>query len=132
MVYGRRSRQSDLEHELRVTDFSEFFIGCPFSRDAKVGTTTADALLPIRGQVCYVEIDNTGNMSRAQMTAKWKRYPRDLKGFILVVAMTESRMERLRTWEGSELVKDVALYSTPERLRAGRPWTDWYGKTVVI
>lgn len=129
VVYGRSCRQAQLEHEVRVTDVAVHFHGRPFSRDARVGRTEADGLLIHDGRKCYVEVDNSGHMSARQMEDKWRRYG-DVDGFILVVCRTEARMERLR--RGAGLVKDAALFTTFDRLRANRPWTDWYGKTVEI
>lgn len=129
VVYGRPCRQCQLEHEVRVADVAVHFHGRPFGRDAKVGTTEADGLLIHDGRRCYVEVDNSGHMSAKQMAAKWRRYGA-VDGFILVVCRTEGRLERLRA--GAELVKDSALFATFERLRAGKPWVDWYGNTVAI
>jgi hypothetical protein len=131
LVYGRRCKQDQIEHELRVTDFALVFKDSRLTRDAKVGRTEADALMIRDGHRCYVEIDNSGKMTAKQMEAKWKRYD-GVDGFILVVAVTEGRMQRLR--RGAELVKDAALFTTFDRLRAGgsEPWVDWYGNTVGI
>jgi hypothetical protein len=130
VVYGRRCRPSEVDHELAVADVALHFRAHPFSRDAAAGAATADGVFTIDGRRCYLELDHSGHMDRRQMAAKWRRYPRDLDAFILVVAMTEARMERLRQW--CEPVKDVALFTTLERLRAGRPWVDGYGNTVTI
>lgn len=130
-VHGRPCRPSDIEHEVRVADVAVHYRGRPFSRDARVGRTEADGLLIHDGRRCYVEVDNTGHMDRKQMNAKWQRYSSGaIDGFILVVCRTDARMERLRAGAGP--VRDHALFTTFDRLRAGRPWTDWYGKTVVI
>ena len=129
VVYGRPCRRAQLEHELRITDFAVRFPGRPFRRNAKVGTTEADGVLVHDGRTCYVEVDNSGKMTAKQMEAKWKRYG-PVDGFILVVCRTEPRLERLR--RGAELVKDVALFTTFDRLNGGRPWVDWYGQTVDL
>lgn len=128
-MYGRRCKQTEIEHEVRITDFAVHYDGHPFTRDAKVGKTTADGLLTIDGQKCWVEIDNTGHMDKRQIESKWTKYG-SVEGFILVVAVSEARKERLRKW--SETVKDAALFTTFERLRTGKPWVDWYGRTVEI
>jgi len=96
-----------------------------------VGRTEPDGLIIRDGQECFVEIDNSGKMDAKQMLAKWKRYE-GVKGYILVVAVTEARMQRLR--KDAESVKDIALFTTFERLHSdlAEPWVDWYGKTVRI
>ena len=120
-----------MEHEVRVTDLALLYKDCPFIRDAKVGRTEADGLMIREGKRCYIEVDNSGKMGVKQMTAKWKRYE-GVDGFILVVALTERRMQRLL--KGATLVKDVALFTTFERLYSGmpEPWIDWYGTTTAI
>ena len=131
IVYVRRCPADTIEHEVRVTDFALLFSDCRIVRDAKVGGTEADALMIRGGERCYVEIDNSGKMTAKQMTAKWKRYS-GVDGFILVVALTETRMERLR--RGADLVKNVALFTTFARLQSGmaEPWVDWYGRTARV
>lgn len=129
LVYGRPCRAAQLEHELRVTDFRVWFLDRPFTPRVPVGRTEADGLLIHDGRRCYVEIDNSENMTAKQMTAKWERYG-VVDGFILVVCRTEGRMDRLRT--GAVAVKDAALFTTWDRLRNGKPWLDWYGNAVAI
>lgn len=131
LVYGKSCKQDQLEHEVRVTDFALFFRDCPFERGAKVGATEADGLLVRHGQRCYVEIDNSAKMTRKQMDAKWRRYA-GCDGFVLVVALTEARMQRLRQW--AVAMKEIALFTTFDRLRSGlcEPWIDWHGNTVRI
>jgi hypothetical protein len=131
IVYGRRCPQDQIEHEVRVTDLALRFPDSPFARGVKVGRTEADALMIRSGARCYVEVDNSGKMTTKQMEAKWKRYE-GVEGFILVIAVTESRMERLR--KGAEAVKNIALFTTFERLQSGRgePWIDWYGQRTDI
>jgi hypothetical protein len=131
IVYGLRCQQDQIEHEVRITDLALFFLDCPFTRGVKVGRTEADAMMIRDGKRCYIEVDNSGKMTANQMAAKWKRYE-GVDGFILVVAVTEGRMQRLR--HGASLVKDVALFTTFERLHSGmpEPWIDWYGKTTDI
>ncbi len=130
VVYGRRCQQDQIEHEVRVTDLALHFKDSPFTRGAKVGRTEADATMIRQGRPCYIEVDNSGKMTGKQMQAKWKRYE-GVDGFILVVAVTEGRMQRLR--RGAELVKDLALFTTFERLQCmPEAWIDWYGKTTNI
>lgn len=131
VVYGRRCKLDQIEHEVRVTDFALLFPDSPISRSAEVGRTEADGVMIRDGQRCYVEVDNSGKMTAKQMEAKWKRYG-SVDGFILVVAVTEARMQRLR--RGATLVKDVALFATFERLRSAmpEPWIDWYGNTLRV
>ena len=118
-----------IEHEVRVADLAIYFKAYPFIRGTKVGRAEPDAVMNHNGRRCYIEIDNTGKMTQQQMTAKWKRYG-DVDGFILVVAMTEGRMQRLI--KGAELVKDFALFTTFDRLRSGKPWVAYDGNTVEI
>jgi len=131
VVYGRRCKQDQIEHEVRVTDFALIFKDSPISRDAKAGRTEADGIMIRDGDRCYIEIDNSGKMTARQMESKWQRY-QGVVGYILVVAVTESRMQRLR--KGADLVKDIALFTTFERLGSelSEAWTDWYGNTVRI
>jgi hypothetical protein len=131
LLYGRPFPRGMEEHEVRVTDLALYFRDYPFSRDARVGRTVADAVVTLRGKRCYVEVDNSENMTAKQMTAKWRRY-QGTEGDILVVAVTEGRMQRLRA--GAELVKDRALFTTFARLHSAtaEPWADWYGKTVQL
>jgi hypothetical protein len=131
IVYGRRCKQDQIEHEIRITDLALFFRDSPMSRDAKVARTEADGFMIRNGHKCYIEVDNSGNMAAKAMDAKWRRYD-GVDGFILVVAVTDARMQRLR--RGAELVKDVALFTTFERLFSNteEPWIDWYGKTTRI
>lgn len=129
IAYGRKCKPQELEHELRVTDFANSFKDAAISREAKVGNTEADGSMTLDGERCFLEIDNSGKMNGKQMKAKWKRYE-GVKGWILVVAVTEGRMERLR--RGAELVKNAALFNTFARLKEGLPWSDWYGNTADL
>lgn len=131
LVYGRRCKQDEIEHEIRITDLALYFKDSPFTPNVAVGRTVADALMIRDGKRCYLEVDNSGKMTTKQMTAKWKRYE-GVEGFILVVALTETRMQRLR--KGAELVKNIALFTTFKRLWSGEaePWIDWYGTTTAI
>lgn len=95
----------------------------------KVGKTQADGVFIKDDTKFFVEIDLSGNMDAKQMRAKWRRYA-GVEDFILVVAMTDSRMEKLM--QGAELVKSIALFTTFQRLREGRPWVDCFGATVTL
>jgi hypothetical protein len=127
IVYGRRCKQDNIEHEVWITEF-EVILGCPIQRGVKVGRTESDGFLVREGRNCFVEID-TGTMDRKQIKGKWKRYG-EVDGFILVVTMTDARMDRLREW--SDRVSEVALFTTFKRLRAGLPWLDRAGGSVVV
>jgi len=129
IAYGRRCRQVDIEHELRVTDFALRFPACLMDRGVKVGKTEPDGVMEIGGRRCFVEVDNSAKMARAQMQQKWKRYGK-VDGYILVIARSEGRMLRLIEW--SEAIKNVALFTTFTRLEKGLPWRDWKGATVKI
>ena len=129
VVYGRRCKAEDIEHEVMVAE-AEILLGSRIERGAKVGKTEADGMLVRDGQRCFIEVDNSGKMTARQMQAKWKRYE-GVEGDILVIATSEGRMQRLRA--GGELVKSVALFTTFDRLRSvAEPWIDWHGKTVGI
>lgn len=131
LVYGRRCKQDQIEHEVRITDLALCFPDCPFTPSANVGRTQADALMVRDGKRCFIEVDNSGKMTMKQMEAKWQRYE-GVDGFILVVALTEARMQRLR--KNATQVKDKALFTTFARLASGmaEPWVDWYGNTTGI
>lgn len=131
LVYGRLCKQDQLEHEVRIADLALRYQDWPFVRGVKVGKTEADALMVRDGRRCYIEVDNSGKMTTKQMHAKWTRYE-GVEGFILVVAVTEARMQKLR--KDAELVKDIALFTTFDRLESNtpEPWIDWYGHTVRV
>lgn len=120
-----------MEHEVRITDLALIFPECSLEREVKVGRTVADAGMIREGKQCYIEVDNSGKMTAKQMEAKWKRYE-GVEGFILVVALTEARMQRLR--KGAARVKNLALFTTFARLQSTvpEPWIDWYGNTTAI
>lgn len=127
----RRCPPDEIEHELRVTDVALHFADAPPSRGETVNRATPDLILRIAGRRCYVEVDNSQKMTAQMMKLKWERYGTlSDREFILVVCHTAGRLERLRT--GAEAVKDWALFTTFDRLRAGDPWVDWYGNTVVV
>lgn len=129
LVYGRRCAHDMVEHEVRVTDVALCFPGAAFARGVKVNRAEPDLVMILDGRRCFVEVDNSEKMTAKQMAQKWERYGA-VEGFILVVCRTEGRLERLRA--GAEAVKDAAIFTTFERLRAGLAWVDWYGNTVVI
>jgi len=132
IVYGRRCPQDKIEHEVLVAEFALLFMESALSRGAKVGRAEPDGVMVRDGRRCFVEVDNSGKMTAQQMAAKWKRYE-EVEGFILVIALTEGRMQRLR--KGAEIVKEVALFTTFDRLRrheCPEPWIDWYGNTLRI
>jgi hypothetical protein len=129
IAYGRRCPQDKIEHEVRVADLAIIFKDWPFIRGLKVGNAEPDGVMNYKGRRCSIEVDNSGKMTVKQMAAKWRRFG-DVEGFILVVAMTEGRMQRLRN--GAELVKNAALFTTFERLRSGQPWIDFEGNPVKI
>ena len=119
-----------VEHEVMVAE-AEILLGVELSRDAKVGRTEADAKMERDGIPFWAEVDNTGHMTAAQMEAKWKRYE-GADGFILIIATSETRMQRLRAGAGT--VKEKAFFTTFERLRSGeeKPWLDFDGNPVSI
>jgi hypothetical protein len=131
IVYGRRCKATEIEHEVRIADLALHFPKYPFERGAKIGRAEPDAVMWIEGNRLAIEVDNSGKMTTKQMAAKWERY-RTGEGDILVVAMSEARMDRLR--KGAEAVKERALFTTFERLRAAmaEPWVDWFGKSASL
>jgi len=129
VVYGRRCKLDNLEHEVMVAEF-EILIGERLERGVAAGKTIPDGSFTRDGERFHVEVDNSGKMTARQMADKWKRYGR-VDGYILVVAQTEGRMQGLR--QGATAVSEVALFSTFDRLRkAGEPWIDCAGNTVRI
>jgi hypothetical protein len=132
IVYGRPCRSAVVLHQVLLTEFALLFPHVTFTPDVKVGQTEADAVGVLEGKTCYVEIDQSGKMTRRQMNAKWTRYGRLTEDrAILVVAMTEGRMQRLR--QGAASVKDWALFTTFDRLKnAAKPWTDYAGNTIRL
>lgn len=127
----RRCSPDEIEHEVRVTDVAFHFADAPASRGETVNRAAPDLILRIDGRRCYVEVDNSQKMTARQMQEKWERYGTlSDREFILVVCRTTGRLERLRA--GAEAVKEWALFTTFDRLRAGHPWVDWYGNTVVV
>jgi hypothetical protein len=131
VVYGRRCKPTEIEHEVRVADLALHLRDYPFRRGEKVGRAEPDAVIVMDGHRIAIEVDNSGKMTSRQMAAKWERYQGSVED-ILVVALAEGRMERLQ--KGAEAVKDRALFTTFARLRSGsaEPWVDWYGKTTSL
>lgn len=133
LAYGRRCPSDQLEHEIRVTDFALLFPKCRIVRDANVGRTVADGLMMLDGRRLFIEIDNSGKMNVRQLEAKWRRYSEAGGKFnVLVVAVTEGRMQRIR--RGAELMKNVAFFTTFDRLRSGmaEPWLDFEGSSTDL
>ncbi len=127
IVYGRRCKQDNVEHEVMVAEL-EVLLCTRIERKAKAGTTHADGRSVIHGRSCFIEVDRA-TMGRRSMQAKWRRYE-GVSEFILVVTVSDGRLERLRQW--SELVQDRALFTTFDRLRAGRPWVDRAGGEATL
>lgn len=131
-AYGRRCAPDEIEHEVAVTEVALLFPDATPRRGDMIGRASPDLTLLIGGRRCYVEVDHSQKMTAArQMRDKWERYGTlsDTE-FILVVCRTAGRLDRLRV--GAEAVKEWALFTTFDRLRAGQPWVDGYGNTVVV
>ena len=129
-VYGKASKEGELEHEVLITE-AELLLGGPFQRNVRVGKTTADGFLIRDGNRMYVEIDNE-SMSEKQMREKWVRYE-EIDGFILVICRTKGRLKRLV--RSAEKVKAVVLFSRFDWLRmktVREKWVDWFGKRAEI
>lgn len=132
IVYGRRCKADQVLHQVMLAELALMFRDSPFTPDAKVGRTEADAAMVREGRTCFVELDYSGKMTAKQMRAKWERYGRLRDDqVILVVAMGEARMERVR--QGAEAVKDWIFVTTFDRLRnAPKPWIDFAGNAIRI
>jgi hypothetical protein len=130
-AYGRRCAADEIEHELFVSEIAFHFGLAQAWRGEVVHRANPDLLLRIDGKRCYVEVDNSQKMTARQMQDKWDRYGTlSDDEFILVICHTVGRMERLRA--KAETVKDWALFTTFDRLRAGEPWVDYIGTTVLV
>ena len=130
IVYGRRCKEDQLEHEVLVTE-AELLLGGHFTRNVAIGKTVADALLVQDGTRFYIEVDNE-TMSGRQMREKWNRYG-DVKDYILVICRTKTRMRQLMRTAGS--LKHVTLFARFRWLQSERvqePWVDWYGKRTRV
>ncbi len=124
VVYGRRCKADQLEHEVLITEV-ELLLARRFTRDAPIGKTIADAMFVQDGTHFYVEVDNQ-TMPPKQMRDKWLRYG-DIDGFILVVCHTKARMRQLM--RGGDLVKSVALFTRFRWLQSPNvtePWIDGF------
>lgn len=128
-AYGRRCKPQDIEHEIHVA-WLELYFKTKLERCVKVGGTECDAAMTYKGRRCYTEVDNSQKMPIKQMQEKWKKYHTHPEGYILVVSRTERRMFKLLLT--ADLVKDRAFFNTFDRLKAGKRWVDWYGKTVDL
>lgn len=131
-VYGRRSKQRELLHEVNVGRFALIYRdGWTFSRDAAVGKTEADAVMTRGGRRAWIEIDNAGKQTRSQYQHKWSLYA-GVTDFVLVVCQSEKRMQQVRGW--SAAVRETALFTTFERLAssAAEPWIDYDGHTAEL
>ncbi len=130
VVYGRRCKDDQLEHEVWITE-AELLLGGRFTRNVAVGKTVADAFFVRDGGRFYVEVDNE-TMTVKQMREKWLRYGK-VDGYVLVICHTKARLRRLiRT---AEQVKAVALFARFRWLRSAcvqEPWIDWDGNRVRI
>ena len=129
LVYGKRSKEDELEHEVLITE-AEILLGT-FERNARVGKTTADALLLREGTRFYIEVDNE-SMGTKQMKEKWVRYE-EIDGFILVICRTKGRLKRLM--RSAEKVKKFVFFSRFDWLRmknVKEKWIDWFGKRAEI
>lgn len=130
IVYGHACKEDQLKHEIWVTE-AELLLGGPFTRNAPVGKTTADAFMIRDTKRFFIEVDNE-TMTAKQMREKWRLYD-GVDGFILVICHTKERMRRLI--RGAGLVKTVALFTRFRWLRSTRvkePWVDWYGNRAAI
>ena len=92
VVYGRRRKHAELEHEVWVTE-AELQLGVEFTRDVPVGETVADGSFVKDGSRFWVEVDNH-TMRGKQMEEKWSRYG-EVDGYILVICHTMYRLRKL-------------------------------------
>lgn len=132
LIYGRRCPADKIAHEVAVTRFALLFENARFIRGERVGRAVPDLTMIWDGRRCHVEIDHSENMIATQMNEKWDRYGSVSDAFILVVCRSEGRMQRVI--QGAERVKDVALFTTFDRLCSGmvEPWIDRAGNAVGI
>lgn len=122
IAYGRRAK--DLEHAVQITEL-ELLIG-RIELPVKCGKAEPDGMF----QGDAVELDFSGKENKKQWQGKLAKYPRE-ETWILVVAMSEARMQRLRAW--SESLKDWMVFSTFDRLRAGgQAWVDCQGNVTAL
>ncbi len=130
LVYGKRCREDELEHEVLITEF-ELLMDDLLTRNAPVGKTIADGLLTREGYRFFVEVDNE-TMTVKQMKEKWIRYD-GAKGFILLICRTSGRLKRL--FRSAARVKSQIFFSRFDWLRlknVKRKWIDCYGKRAEI
>ena len=128
IVYGKKCKQEDLEHEVMVTE-AELLLG-KFQRRAKVGKAIPDGLLIRNGKRFFIEVDNH-TMTTKQMEEKWKNYGQ-FEGYILVICHTKRRLKRLM--RSAESVKNVALFTRFRWLHSTvkEPWIDcWMHRTGI-
>lgn len=132
IAYGRRCKADQILHQVMLAEMALMYRDSPFTPDVKVGRTEADAAMVREGRTCFIELDNSGKMTARQMQAKWERYGRlGDDQVILVVTMSEGRMERIR--KGAEAVRDWIFVTTFDRLRnAEKPWVDFAGNSIRI
>ncbi len=128
---GVQVKHGMLEHEVLITEVRLHFLKYRFQRSVPIGKTIADAMLDKEGTRFFIEVD-MGGMDCKQMNAKWMRYGDLRKDFILVFCRTEGRLKRLK--QGAHRVKDVALFSTFDRLKSGNhePWEDCHGRATNL
>lgn len=126
-----------MRHEILLTDVLLAMGDIEVRRGYDVDSDVQpDAELWFGKRHFYVEMD-TGTMSQWHLKRKWaKRYAKVIQrvhegspDFLLVVCVTERRLKGLV--ERSAPVKDIALYSTVERVTGdpwGQVWLDGNGK----
>ena len=105
-VYGKRSKDSDLEHEVLITE-AELLLGGRFERSVPNGKAIADGLLIRKGAKLFIEVDNE-TMPIPQMREKWLKYG-DIDGFILLICRTTGRLRRLM--KSASRVKHLIFFS---------------------
>jgi hypothetical protein len=126
---GRHCKPEAVAHEVAVCEV-EVLTGWRIERGVRCGRAEPDGLVIVDGNRAYLEVD-LATEDRKQWRAKTRRYGEKVDGFILVVTTSAARMERLRQW--SDLIKEVALFTTFASLRSPAPeWRDWFGKSVRI
>lgn len=138
---GWQPQPAKLRHEKLLTDMLLAMGDIEICRGYEVNSDVEpDAELWINGRHFYVEMD-TGTMSHWHLKRKWiKRYSRVIervrtgsKEFLLVVCVTERRLKGLI--ERSEPVREIALYSTVERVMNnpwGKVWLDGNGNEGAL
>ena len=130
---GWKPKSDHLRHELLLTDFllcyPEFAVVRGWLVNQRI---RPDAEMRNGETKLNVELD-TGKQTYRMVQRRQKEAYADEQDLLLYVTLTERRMAGLI--QHSEAVKDIALFTTLERVQAdpdGEIWVDWFGGTSAI